>query len=187
MDWLVQAFSAQLLPSSCPFSWILLHFCLHCCWSTGQGPGLCLRPGGGCWRASVVPFPENRDKHASILSEPAVALSSPCPRFPACLEVLCYIWVNQGMLSDVLATGELLQGQELPRLSLRWNVLPEAALAKWDVQRGLPCESLCRLVDTCVPVLPQPHSSCAFLREEFIQGRFPCPGDLSCIPALGSP
>lgn len=44
----------------------------------------------------MVPFPEDRDKHANILSGPPVALSSPCPRFPARLEVLCYIWVKPG-------------------------------------------------------------------------------------------
>lgn len=119
--------------------------CLHCCWTTGQGPGMCLGAGGGCWRASVVPFPGGRDKRA-VSPEPAVALSSLCPRFPACLEVLCYIWVNQRMLSDVLATGELLgsagellQGQELPRLSL----LPSTAMerAPEAAPRRLPSPS----------------------------------------------
>lgn len=126
----------------------------------------------------MVPFPEDRDKHANILSEPAVALSSPCPRFPARLEVLCYIWVNQGMLSDVLATGELLQGQELARLSLlpstAMECAPKAALAM-GCTKGLPRESLCRLMDTSAGppalVLAQPDPSCAFLREEVDPGQ----------------
>lgn len=147
-SWLVEAFSGKVLPSSCPFSWILVHFLSvasiaagpqgrdqECAWEpvvVAGGHQWCLSQGAGTKRV--------------VSPEPAVALSSLCPRFPACLEVLCCIWVNQWMLSDVLATGELLgsagellQGQELPRLSL----LPSTAMerAPEAAPRRLPSPS----------------------------------------------
>lgn len=90
-------------------------------------PQCCLH----CWQwlleGTSGAFPRGQGDNHAVFSEPAVSLSSPRPRFPACLEVLCYIWVNQRMLSDVLTTGELLQGQELPHLSLLPSMVMECA------------------------------------------------------------
>lgn len=68
ISWLVEAFSGQVLPSSCPFSWILLHFCSVASIAAGPQAGIRTVPGtgGGCCRASVVPFSGGRDKHAVL-------------------------------------------------------------------------------------------------------------------------
>lgn len=178
ISWLVEAFSGQALPSSCPFSWILLHFCSVTSIAAGPqvGPELCLN---WWWLLEGISgaFPRGQGQ----------TCSSPWgwPRFPACLEVLCYIWVKQGMLSDVLATGEALQGRGWPRLSLLPSTAMECSPKAGLLKGSLPQVSLCRWVTSAL-VLAQPDSSCAFPREE-CPGRILCPGDLLCIPTLGSP
>lgn len=153
MDWFDEAYSRQVLPSSCPFSWILLHFCSVASIAAGpQGKDqtaweLVVVAGGHQWCLSQRTGTNTQTFSLSMLWPSAL----PAQDFQLALRFSAIFGLPRGCYQMSLPLESCCKGRSYlichccpPR---RWNVLPRQP-RRWDAQRGLPRESLCRLMDT---------------------------------------
>lgn len=181
------------------FLTVFLYY-LHCCWSTGQGPGcawgLAMVAGGHQWCLSQGAG-TNMQFSLSLLWPSALPDQDfqLAFRFCAIFGFTCECY-QMSLPLESCARSELPHLSLLPSMAVECG--PEAALhpspSPGHGDTLLSCctrgAAFCSLMTSAGPpalFLAQSGSPCAFLREEFVQDRFPCPRDLLCIPTSGSP